>query len=57
MCGEGLGHTSRCLAVGENLIKNGHKVSFFAYGYSKKHINEAGFKAYEIPSEIKAAKR
>jgi len=53
MCGEGLGHTSRCLAVGERLIKEGHRVVFCAYGYSKKHIEGAGFNALEIPSEIK----
>jgi len=53
MCGEGLGHTSRCLAVGERLLMEGHQVVFCAYGYSKKHIEEAGFNVLEIPSEIK----
>ncbi|ODS41993.1 MAG: hypothetical protein MSIBF_01190 [Candidatus Altiarchaeales archaeon IMC4] len=53
MCGEGLGHTSRCLAVGSGLINAGHDVSFHAYGSSKKHIEKNGFKATEIPSEIK----
>lgn len=53
MCGEGLGHTSRCLSVGGRLIKEGFDVVFCAYGYSKKHIEESGFKVLEIPSEIK----
>jgi UDP-N-acetylglucosamine--N-acetylmuramyl-(pentapeptide) pyrophosphoryl-undecaprenol N-acetylglucosamine transferase len=53
MCGEGLGHTSRCLAVGDRLVREGHSVVFCAYGYSKKHIEENGFNVLEIPSEIK----
>ncbi|MBN2014112.1 MAG: glycosyltransferase [Candidatus Altiarchaeota archaeon] len=53
MCGEGLGHTSRCLAVGERLLKEGHEAVFCAYGYSKKHIEGNGFTVQEIPSEIK----
>jgi UDP-N-acetylglucosamine--N-acetylmuramyl-(pentapeptide) pyrophosphoryl-undecaprenol N-acetylglucosamine transferase len=53
MCGEGLGHTSRCLAVGERMVKEGHQIVYGAYGYSKKHIEEAGFNVQEIPSEIK----
>jgi uncharacterized protein (TIGR00661 family) len=53
MCGEGLGHTSRCLALGKELIDAGHELSFHAYGISKKHVEKNGFQAFEIPSEIK----
>ncbi|RLI88343.1 MAG: glycosyltransferase [Candidatus Altiarchaeales archaeon] len=53
MCGEGLGHTSRCLAIGERFLKKGHEVIFSAYGYSKEHIEKSGYKTLEIPSEIK----
>lgn len=52
MCGEGLGHTSRCLALGEELISAGHEVHFGAYGYSKELIEKKGYSAHEIPSEI-----
>ncbi|MFH0862141.1 MAG: glycosyltransferase [Candidatus Altiarchaeota archaeon] len=53
MCGEGLGHTSRCLALGSELAGAGHEVHFGAYGYSKTLIEKSGYKAHEIPSEIK----
>lgn len=53
ICGEGLGHTSRCLALGKELLAAGHEVDFGAYGYSKEMVEKSGYKAYEIPSEIK----
>jgi len=53
VCGEGLGHTSRSLAVGNRLKNAGYEVLFSAYGYSKEHIEKAGFDVLEIPSEIK----
>ncbi len=53
VCGEGLGHTSRSLAAGERLIKEGHEVVFCAYGYSKKHLEDNGYCVKKIPSEIK----
>lgn len=53
ICGEGLGHTSRCLALGKELLAAGHEVKFGAYGYSKDLIEKTGYKAQEIPSEIK----
>jgi uncharacterized protein (TIGR00661 family) len=53
ICGEGLGHTSRCLALGKEFLNAGHKVYFGAYGYSKELIEKAGYLAHEIPSEIK----
>ncbi|MFH1125647.1 MAG: glycosyltransferase [Candidatus Altiarchaeota archaeon] len=52
VCGEGLGHASRSMAVGDALINKGHEVTFHAYGSSKKHIESSGFKAVEIPSEL-----
>lgn len=55
MCGEGLGHTSRCLALGEEFLTAGHEVYFGAYGYSKKLVEKTGYQAYEIPPEIKLA--
>ena len=53
ICGEGLGHTSRCLALGKEFLAAGHEVHFGAYGYSKELVEKAGYKAHEIPSEIK----
>jgi UDP-N-acetylglucosamine--N-acetylmuramyl-(pentapeptide) pyrophosphoryl-undecaprenol N-acetylglucosamine transferase len=55
MCGEGLGHTSRCLALGKEFMAAGHEVNFGAYGYSKKLVEKTGYQACEIPSEIKLA--
>jgi len=53
MCGEGLGHTSRCLALGKELLAAGHEIEFGAYGYSKDLVEKTGYRAKEIPSEIK----
>jgi UDP-N-acetylglucosamine--N-acetylmuramyl-(pentapeptide) pyrophosphoryl-undecaprenol N-acetylglucosamine transferase len=53
ICGEGLGHTSRCLALGEELLSAGHEVKFGAYGYSKDLVEKTGYRVDEIPSEIK----
>lgn len=53
VCGEGLGHTSRSITVGKELKNAGHEVLFSGYGYSKEHIEKAGFDVLEIPSEIK----
>jgi uncharacterized protein (TIGR00661 family) len=55
MCGEGLGHTSRCLALGKEFLAAGHEVYFGAYEYSKKLVEKTGYQAYEIPPEIKLA--
>lgn len=54
MCGEGLGHTSRCLALGKEFLAAGHEVHFGAYGYSKDLIEKTGYQAqvHEIPSEL-----
>lgn len=53
ICGEGLGHTSRCLALGKELLNTGHEIKFGAYGYSKDLVEKTGYTAQEIPSEIK----
>lgn len=53
ICGEGLGHTSRCLALGKEFLAGGHEVHFGAYGYSKELVEKTGYSAHEIPSEIK----
>jgi len=53
ICGEGLGHTSRCLALGKEFLAGGHEVHFGAYGYSKEMVEKTGYSAHEIPSEIK----
>src|SRR5665647_64010 len=52
ICGEGLGHTSRCLALGKEFLTAGHEVHFGAYGYSKEMVEKTGYEANEIPSEI-----
>jgi len=53
ICGEGLGHTGRCLSLGKDFLAAGHEVKFGAYGYSKELVIKSGYSAYEIPSEIK----
>ena len=53
ICGEGLGHTSRCIALGKEFLTAGHEVHFGAYGYSKEMVEKTGYEANEIPSEIK----
>lgn len=55
MCGEGLGHTSRGLALGKEFLAGGHEVYFGAYGNSKKLVEKTGYQAYEIPPEITLA--
>lgn len=55
ICGEGLGHTGRCLALGKEFLAAGHEVSFGAYGYSKRLVEKTGYVAYEISPEIKLA--
>jgi UDP-N-acetylglucosamine--N-acetylmuramyl-(pentapeptide) pyrophosphoryl-undecaprenol N-acetylglucosamine transferase len=53
MCGEGLGHTSRCISLGRELLSHGHEVFFAAYGYSRILLEKSGYRVTEIPSEIK----
>jgi uncharacterized protein (TIGR00661 family) len=52
VCGEGLGHTSRCISIGKELVSAGHDVHFGAYGYSRELIERKGFKTHIVPSEI-----
>lgn len=52
VCGEGLGHTSRCIAIAKELVSAGHEVHFGAYGYSQELIKRKGYTASTIPSEI-----
>jgi len=42
VCGEGLGHASRCVHLGYYLQQQGHSVHFVAYGKSYDFINEHG---------------
>ena len=42
VCGEGLGHSSRCIHLGHYLQQSGHAVHFVAYGNSYDFINEHG---------------
>ena len=52
VCGEGLGHTSRCISIGKEMKSAGHDVHFGAYGYSRELVERMGFNTHEIPSEI-----
>jgi uncharacterized protein (TIGR00661 family) len=52
VCGEGLGHTSRCISLGRELKAAGHDVHFGAYGYSKELIGKKGYTTHKIPSEV-----
>jgi len=42
VCGEGLGHSSRCIHLGHYLEQNGHSVSFLAYGKSYDFFHDHG---------------
>jgi len=42
VCGEGLGHSSRCIHLGHYLEQHGHSVSFVAYGKSYDFFHEHG---------------
>lgn len=53
MCGEGLGHTGRCIAVGKELLSAGHEADFGAYGYSKELIEKEGYNVHKIPQELR----
>jgi uncharacterized protein (TIGR00661 family) len=52
VCGEGFGHTTRCIAVGEELSKK-HDIKFVAYGKSRYFILEHGHEVYETYPDIK----
>jgi uncharacterized protein (TIGR00661 family) len=52
VCGEGLGHTSRCIAIAKELVSADHEVHFGAYGYSQELIERKGYAVTTIPSEI-----
>jgi len=53
VCGEGLGHTGRCLAAGRELSRAGHEVTCGAYGYSAQFLAEHGMNVREVPAEIR----
>ncbi|MFP4655826.1 MAG: UDP-N-acetylglucosamine--N-acetylmuramyl-(pentapeptide) pyrophosphoryl-undecaprenol N-acetylglucosamine transferase [Methanohalobium sp.] len=53
VCGEGLGHTSRCVSLGRELSSADYELLFGAYGYSKEFIEDNGYQTREIPSEVK----
>ncbi|ABE53258.1 UDP-N-acetylglucosamine--N-acetylmuramyl-(pentapeptide) pyrophosphoryl-undecaprenol N-acetylglucosamine transferase [Methanococcoides burtonii] len=52
VCGEGLGHTSRCISLAQQMKTAGHEVLMGAYGYSKDLIKKKGLKTAEIIPEI-----
>ncbi len=52
VCGEGFGHTTRCIAIGESL-KNSYEIAYIAYGKSRDFIEKHGFKVFETFPEIK----
>ncbi|WP_319507808.1 glycosyltransferase [uncultured Methanolobus sp.] len=53
VCGEGLGHTGRCISLANELLGSGHSVRIGAYGYSKELIERSGHRATGIPQELK----
>lgn len=52
VCGEGFGHTTRCIAIGKELSKK-HDVRYAAYGKSKDFIEMSGGIVFETYPEIK----
>ena len=53
VCGEGLGHTGRCISLASEMQNAGHTVFIGAYGYSQKLIEESGYIVEEIPQELR----
>ncbi|MBW9222408.1 hypothetical protein KKP97_05110 [Methanothermococcus sp. SCGC AD-155-C09] len=52
VCGEGFGHTTRCLAIGDELSKE-HDIKYMAYGKSLDFIRKCNYDAYETYPEIR----
>ncbi|WMW24374.1 glycosyltransferase [Methanolobus sediminis] len=52
VCGEGLGHTGRCISLAAEMLNSGHTVFIGAYGYSQKLIEESGLIVEDIPREL-----
>ncbi len=52
VCGEGFGHTTRCISVGQELSKY-HNIAYIAYGKSKTFIEKYGYKVYQTCPEVK----
>ncbi|AEH06339.1 MJ1255/VC2487 family glycosyltransferase [Methanothermococcus okinawensis] len=52
VCGEGFGHTTRCVAIGDELSKE-HDVKFIAYGKSMDFIRRYNYDVFETYPEIK----
>jgi uncharacterized protein (TIGR00661 family) len=53
VCGEGLGHASRCLHLGHYLQQQGHTVHFAAYGKSYDFIDQHGCSnLHRTPREV-----
>jgi uncharacterized protein (TIGR00661 family) len=52
ICAEGYGHSSRCLAVAEELQKKGAEILIGSYSYARERCAEAGYNTIEIPREI-----
>ena len=42
VCGEGLGHASRCLHLGHYLQQQGHAIHFAGYGKSYDFLDQHG---------------
>jgi UDP-N-acetylglucosamine--N-acetylmuramyl-(pentapeptide) pyrophosphoryl-undecaprenol N-acetylglucosamine transferase len=49
VCGIGLGHASRSLAVARELERRGHSVSFSAYGQALPYLKANGYIASKVP--------
>jgi len=53
VCGEGLGHASRCLHLGHYIQQQGHTVHFAAYGKSYTFIDQHGCSnIHRTPREV-----
>jgi uncharacterized protein (TIGR00661 family) len=53
VCGEGLGHSSRCLHLGHYIQQQGHAVHFAAYGKSYDFIDQHGCSnLHRTPREV-----
>ncbi|MEM4389656.1 MAG: glycosyltransferase family protein [Candidatus Micrarchaeia archaeon] len=51
-CGEGLGHSSRMLALYRELVRRGHSVVVASYGIALRRLRAAGVRAIETRPEI-----
>lgn len=52
VCGEGFGHSSRCMKLAKYLERHGHKTIFASYDKAYDFIKDHGFKVFKTCREV-----